>query len=601
MKILLLTTAHNSLSQRLLIELTDRRHAVSAAIASSEAAMLAAVAEHKPELIIAPMLKAAVPAEIWSKHVCLIVHPGIMGDRGPSSLDWAISEGARRWGVTVLQAAQDMDMGDIWASHEFALPENADSKGSVYRNEVTEAGVRGVLEAVEKFASRRSRPEPLDYGRPDVRGRLRPTMKQQDRAIDWSRDTTDVIVRKIRAADSAPGVLDKLFGMPFFLYGAHYEDRLKGAPGRVLAQRDGAICRGAVDGAVWITHLKAKDDADAHREACRLAKVGAGCPQCDTEFCPIAGIKLPAAQVLGPLLRGVPHSVLPVVGEIDYRTFREIRYVEREGVGHIYSDFYNGAMSTEQCYRLRDAFLFARSRPTRVLALHGGRDYFSNGIHLNVIEAAEDPAIESWRNINAIDDLVCEIVNTMSHVVVSGVRGNAGAGGAMMALAADHVYAREGIVFNPHYRGMGGLYGSEYWTYLAPRRVGKAKAIELTEGCRPMGTKEAKSIRFIDDAFGGDADAFERAVTMRCEEIARRPDFWRLLREKHERRVADERAKPLAAYRDEELAQMRVNFFGPDPAYHVARRNFVFKGKEPAATAMDWRRFADAARTSLAI
>jgi hypothetical protein len=38
-------------------------------------------------------------------------------------------------------------------------------------------------------------------------------------------------------------------------------------------------------------------------------------------------------------------------------------------------------MSTAQCYRLRDAFLYARSRPTRVIELLGGKDFFSNGIH----------------------------------------------------------------------------------------------------------------------------------------------------------------------------------------------------------------------------
>ena len=32
--------------------------------------------------------------------------------------------------------------------------------------------------------------------------------------------------------------------------------------------------------------------------------------------------------------------------------------------------------------------------------------------------------------------------------------------------------AREDVVLNPYYRHMGGLYGSEYWTYLLPRRVG---------------------------------------------------------------------------------------------------------------------------------
>ena len=38
-----------------------------------------------------------------------------------------------------------------------------------------------------------------------------------------------------------------------------------------------------------------------------------------------------------------------------------------------------------------------------------------------------------------------------------------------------------------------------------------------------------------------------------------------------------EAAKPLATYREEELAQMRRNFYGFDPSYHVARHHFVRK------------------------
>ena len=100
-----------------------------------------------------------------------------------------------------------------------------------------------------------------------------------------------------------------------------------------------------------------------------------------------------------------------------------------------------------------------RARMTRVIVLLGGADFWSNGINLNAIEASADPGAESWRNINAINDLIFEILNTMSHLVVAGLRGNAGAGGAMLALAADHIYARSGIVLNPHYRSMGNLYG----------------------------------------------------------------------------------------------------------------------------------------------
>jgi putative two-component system hydrogenase maturation factor HypX/HoxX len=54
-----------------------------------------------------------------------------------------------------------------------------------------------------------------------------------------------------------------------------------------------------------------------------------------------------------------------------------------------------------------------------------------------------------------------------------------------------------------------------------------------------------------------------------------------MLRKKHERRLDDEYFKSLATYRAEELQRMRVNFFGPDLAYHQARRNFVFKGNPP--------------------
>jgi len=45
--------------------------------------------------------------------------------------------------------------------------------------------------------------------------------------------------------------------------------------------------------------------------------------------------------------------------------------------------------------------------------------------------------LESWRNINAIDDLVLEILNTMSHLVIAGLCGNAGAGEATSILGPD--------------------------------------------------------------------------------------------------------------------------------------------------------------------
>ena len=113
--------------------------------------MIADVSHEAPDLILAPMLKIAIPKEILSRHLCLIVHPGIRGDRGRSSLDWAIANHEKSWGVTILEVAEEFDTGPVWASHEFAVKDDPPSKSSLYRGQVTEAAVRGVLEAVARI------------------------------------------------------------------------------------------------------------------------------------------------------------------------------------------------------------------------------------------------------------------------------------------------------------------------------------------------------------------------------------------------------------------------------------------------------------------
>ena len=108
MRILFLTHSFNSLAQRLFSELRARGHVVSIEFDISDSVAEEAVALFRPDLIVAPYLRRAIPESIWSRNVCLIVHPGIPGDRGPSALDWAIQNGEREWGVTVLQANAEM-------------------------------------------------------------------------------------------------------------------------------------------------------------------------------------------------------------------------------------------------------------------------------------------------------------------------------------------------------------------------------------------------------------------------------------------------------------------------------------------------------------
>jgi putative two-component system hydrogenase maturation factor HypX/HoxX len=543
MRILLLAHSFNSLCQRLFVELEAAGHEVSVEFDINDAVTEEAAQLFKPDCVVAPFLKRVIPEAVWRSLPCFIVHPGIPGDRGPSALDWAILKGLSRWGVTVLQAEEEMDAGPVWASAEFPMREAA--KSSIYRNEVTEAAVTAIFETLGRFERGGYVPgETAD--RVTTRGGWQPAMKQADRAIDWQRDSMVDVLRKIRSADGNPGLKSSILGRGVYFYDARPAPHLKGALGEAIAISGPAVAIATTDGAVWIGHLR---DAKSP-----------------------SPFKLPATRALGDALAGLPS--VPVDSAEGYR---EIAYEEEAGAGFLHFRFYNGAMGTEACERLLAAYRAALARPTRVLVLMGGPDFWSNGMNLNLIEAAESPADESWRNINAIDDLAHAILSTEGKLTVAALQGNAGAGGVFLARAADYVWMREGVVLSPHYKDMGNLYGSEFWTYSLPRHAGLEMAEAIMRRRLPMGSAEAVRIGLANERFGGTPDDFAAKARELAIALAEAPDLEDRLAKCQSARAAEEAVKPLAKYREEELARMRLNFYGFDPSYHVARYNFVRK------------------------
>jgi putative two-component system hydrogenase maturation factor HypX/HoxX len=304
----------------------------------------------------------------------------VVGDRGPSSLDWAISDGEGTWGVTVLQAVAEMDAGPVWASETFSMRQA--TKSSLYRQEVTEAAVRSPW-CGPCSTSSGTVPGPPTPPVPDPRGRWRPLMRQPDRRIDWTRDDTATVLRKAHAADGTPGVLDELFGVPCHLFDLHAAGvaarRLAAGltPGTLVARRHEAVLRATRDGG-------GVDRPRAPRRRPGRAEAAGGTGLCRR-------------------LRGA--APWTAADEALAPGWRDL-WTEVDGdVVSVHFPFHNGAMSTPQCGRLIAAVQDALAGPQKVLLLCGGSDFWSNGIHLNVIEAASSPAEASWANINAIDDL----------------------------------------------------------------------------------------------------------------------------------------------------------------------------------------------------
>jgi putative two-component system hydrogenase maturation factor HypX/HoxX len=114
---LLVCDAFNSMAQRASLKLKESGHEVVVHVFKDGESMVGAVGEVNPDVILCPFLTKRIPVEVYKGPVpCLVIHPGIEGDRGMSSIDWALQESQPEWGVTILQAEEEMDAGPIWAT-----------------------------------------------------------------------------------------------------------------------------------------------------------------------------------------------------------------------------------------------------------------------------------------------------------------------------------------------------------------------------------------------------------------------------------------------------------------------------------------------------
>ena len=602
MKILFLCTAHNSLSQRLYVALAEK-HTLSIELALSDNVMIEAVNLFQPDLILCPFLTIAVPKEIHKTHLTLIVHPGPPGDAGPSSLDWLLigddgtepdtksllatqswsEKGRSHWGVSIIQATETFDAGPVWSFEQFPIDIDTPglTKSSLYRGPMTraalvatsaalsriEAGanpslsdINPTLPALPEYAVKSiTRQTPFEGGKTIAR----PLLKATDREFDILKDTAKQISRKIRCGDSQPGCPSSLFGPKLYLYGGAIENKIHTSEttlGKIIHCQDEAVCVLTCDQkSIWITHLR------------RLKR----------KENKLLWPKVPAFSYLSgsQLIKDYEGSTRDAV----YSGHQEIRIdfetINQKQTAYIYFDFYNGAMSTDQCARLLKAITTTvESHPLSAVVLMGGSDYFSNGIHLNVIEAAADPASETWRNINHINALVFYILHELPRrniLSVAALRGNCAAGGVALAAACDHVIAGVDVVLNPSYRAIG-LHGSEYHTLSYRGRCGTTKAASLLRNMLPLSASNAQLIGLIDHVLHDSDKELEISIRQKVATLTASTPTWKM--------NMDLSLSALQTAQANELAEMAKDCWSPRAERFNSRRTaFVCKIK-PAAT-----------------
>ena len=305
----------------------------------------------------------------------------------------------------------------------------------------------------------RRAPRRLDYGDPQ---RRRPPAAA-DRASPTARSTggrlrPTTVVRRIRAAEGHPGVLDTVEGAEFHLFGVHRE-------------------RGAARPCPARSSPPATARSAAPRSTARCGSPTSSAPATSSSRPPArSSSPARARRARGPgrrARRRSPRAHVPRdrLHRARGRRLPALRLLQRR---HEHRPVPAAA---------RGLPLRARRRTTRVIVLDGRqRLLLQRHPPQRHRGGRRTRPTESWRNLHAIDDVVREIDrDRLAPRRSRRCAGDAAAGGVPFAMAADHVVAREDVVLNPYYQHMGGLYGSEYWTYLhaAPDRAGADRRADL--------------------------------------------------------------------------------------------------------------------------
>ena len=538
MKILLIISSFNSLSQSVYCKLQELEHKVFIKFAISKELMIEAVQEINPDIVFCPFLKQFIPNEIFENYPTFVLHPGIIGDRGHNSLDNAINDEVKQWGVVILKANEILDGGDIYAQSNFIMREES-SKASIYRNEVTQATLKALEQFLQNYQNKDFIPTK------QILNPIHKNLSQENRKINWQKDNTKQILKKINMSDSTPGVKDEILGVECYLFSAFIEDTLRGETKEILAKRDGAICIGTIDGAIWISQIQE-----------------------------LGSFKLPATYVLKDKIKGIEEKRIPLVIEDERKSFYELRVQRKDEIAYLYFNFHNGAMTSTQCIKLKYAIEYLKEE-CKVLVLMGADDFFSNGIHLNILEDSKKQGEDGWSNINAMNEAVKAVLLCDEIITVASFNKNSGAGGVFLGLACDYAISSENTIFNPHYKTLG-LSGSEYHTFILPKRVGQTKAKELLENCLPINANYAKKINMIDEVYP--FEDYQEKLEIFCEKLLENEDtFEEFIDRKKD--ILEQELPLMEECKEKELQIMYDEFWQKSSSFHTLRYDFVHKIK----------------------
>lgn len=218
-----------------------------------EPGFLEALRRLQPDLIVVAAYGQILSEEFLAipKHFCMNLHSSLLPKhRGAAPINWAIINGDKETGVTIMKIAKELDSGDILLAAKTPIKETDDAQ--TLHDTLAEMGASLILETISLLEQNSLTFTPQD----DLQSSYAHKLKKTDGLIQWEQEA-ETIRNRIRGLEPWPGAYTFFKGSRLRVCKAETtEGDRRDQAGRIVRISDYGMEVGASQGRLIITELQ---------------------------------------------------------------------------------------------------------------------------------------------------------------------------------------------------------------------------------------------------------------------------------------------------------------------------------------------------------
>ncbi len=223
------------------------------------------IRSYEPDVIVVVAFGQIIPQQILDipRYGCINVHASLLPKyRGAAPIQWAVLDGEKVSGVTIMRMDAGLDTGDMIAKVEVPLDES-ETAGTLF-DKLSTAGAKLLVQTLPSLADGTAVYEKQPEESPTPYARM---IKKQDGEINWARSAEE-IERWIRGMSPWPSAYTHLGNKTLKIWTAKAEEGQKNcAPGTVLEAGKEGLVVSAGHGALRLLEIQLEGKKRMEAEA----------------------------------------------------------------------------------------------------------------------------------------------------------------------------------------------------------------------------------------------------------------------------------------------------------------------------------------------